>query len=62
MLDYPKIIANKFNQLCGKWRSQPKVNLKRKMNDLSSRCTGPDGMTGRLKTGKDRVLQIVLIY
>lgn len=31
--------------------------LKKEMNNLSSHCTGPDGMTGRLKTRKDRVLQ-----
>lgn len=27
------------------------------MNNLSRHCTGTDGMTGRLKTRKDRVLQ-----
>lgn len=31
--------------------------LKKEMNNLSSHCTGPDGMTGRSKTRKDRVLQ-----
>lgn len=31
--------------------------LKKEMNDSSSHCTGPDGMTRRLKTRKDRVLQ-----
>lgn len=32
-------------------------HLKKEMNDFSSHCTEPDGMTGRLKTRKDRVLQ-----
>lgn len=31
--------------------------LKKEMNDLNSHHTGPDGMTGRLKTRKDRTLR-----
>lgn len=55
MLKYLKIIATKFNQLCDVKSNQG--HLKKERNDFNSHCPEPDGMTGRLKTREDRVLQ-----